>query len=157
VRRNAMRLVPLVGCTVMTWCGPSVHVAAQRRAPMTLTRLFTGTDGHTHAEQIEMKLTPSALLDGTERSERVKVSALQIVRWPPGHVNDWHNASETPGGHQYVITISGRGEVEVAAGQKVRLEPGRVLLGEDLTGKGHITRTLGSEDWVSLHVSISDR
>jgi hypothetical protein len=157
VRRNAMRLVPLVGCAVMTWCGPRVHVAAQRRAPMTLTRLFTGPDGRTHAEQIEMKLTPSALLDGTERSGRVKVTALQIVRWPPGHVNDWHNASETPGGHQYVITISGRGEVEVAAGQKVRLEPGRVLLGEDLTGKGHITRTLGSEDWVSLHVSISDR
>lgn len=159
MRRHSMRLVRavLVGSIVMAWCGATHHVAAQRRAPVTVTRLFTGSDGQTHAEQIEMKLTPPALHDGTERSERINVNALQIVRWPPGHVNDWHNASETPGGHQYVVTISGRGEVEIAGGAKVRLEPGRVLLGEDLTGKGHITRTLGSEDWVSLHVSISDR
>jgi hypothetical protein len=109
-----------------------------------VTRLFTGADGQTHAEQLDLKLTPSALLDGTERSDRIKMTALQIVRWPPGHVNDWHNASETPGGHQYVVTISGRGEVEVTGGQKVLLEPGRILLGEDLTGKGHITRTVGS-------------
>jgi hypothetical protein len=154
-----MRFVPafLVGCTVMLWGDAAHSVTAQRRAPVTLTRLFTGPDGQTHAEQIEMKLTPSALLDGTERSERINITALQIMRWPPGHVNDWHNASETPGGHQYVFTISGRGEVEMAGGQKVRLEPGRVLLGEDLTGKGHITRTFGSEDWVSLHVSINDQ
>ena len=45
----------------------------------------------------------------------------------------------------------------MAGGPKVRLEPGRVLLGEGLTGKGHVTRTFGSEDWVSLHVSINDR
>jgi hypothetical protein len=100
---------------------------------------------------------PSSLLDGTERSDRIKVTAIPIVRWPPGHVNDWRNASDTPGGHQRVSTLSGRGEVEVAGGQKIVVEPGMILLGEDLTGKGHITRTFCAEDWVSVHISIDDR
>jgi hypothetical protein len=158
VPTRTIRLISAVsiGCAVAL-CFGAYRITAQRRAPVTVTRLFTGPDGQTHAEQVDMKLTPPAVPDGTERSDRVTVTALQIVRWPPGHVNDWHNASETPGGHQYVFTISGRGEVEVAGGQKLLLEPGRILLGEDLTGKGHITRTLGSEDWVSLHVSIADR
>jgi len=145
-----------LACCVLMLLSVSSRVATQGRKPMSAIRLYTGADGMTHAETIDLRLTPSSLLDGTERSDRIKVTALQIVRWPPGHVNDWHNASETPGGHQYVLTLSGRGEVEIAGGQRLPLEPGRILLGEDLTGKGHITRTLGSEDWVSAHVSIED-
>jgi hypothetical protein len=36
----------------------------------------------------------------------------------------------------------------------MRLEPGRIVLAEDLTGKGHITRTLGKEDWAFLLVPL---
>jgi hypothetical protein len=72
-------------------------------------------------------------------------------------VNDWHNASQTPGWHQYVMTLSGRGEIELSDGKKISLERGRLVLAEDMTGKGHITRAVGSEDWVSEHVSIADQ
>jgi hypothetical protein len=146
----------LVGTFVAVW---SAHdqgiVLSQQRAPTTVTRLYTGPDGQTHAEEINVKLAPSALQDGTARSD-VKVTNMRFVRWPPGHVNDWHNAGEV-GGRQYVITISGRGEVELADGKRISLEPGRVLLGEDLTGKGHLTRTAGSNDWVSVHVYVADQ
>jgi len=157
VRSTPMRFAAaaIPCCALVIW--GANQVAAQRRTPVTVTRLYTGSDSQTHVEQVDMKLIPSALSDGTERSDRIKVTAMQIVRQPPGHVNDWHNASQTPLGHQYVITISGRGEVEVAGGQRVQLGPGQILLGEDLTGKGHITRAVGSEDWVSLHISILDQ
>ena len=56
-----------------------------------------------------------------------------------------------------MITLSGKGEVELADGKKISLEPGRLLLGEDLTGKGHLTRTAGASDWVSVHVYVADQ
>lgn len=146
----------LVGAFFAVWTAhDSQIVLSQQRSATIVTRLFTGPDGQTHAEEIDIKLTPSALLDGTARSD-VKVTNMRFVRWPPGHVNDWHNAGEV-GGRQYVITISGRGEVELADGKKISLQPGRVLLGEDLTGKGHLTRTAGSDDWVSVHVYVADQ
>jgi hypothetical protein len=56
-----------------------------------------------------------------------------------------------------VITLSGRGEVEVAGGKKISLEPGHIDLVEDTTGKGHITRSLGSEDRVTLTLPLVDQ
>jgi hypothetical protein len=56
-----------------------------------------------------------------------------------------------------VITLSGYGEVEVAGGKKIHLEPGHIDLVEDLTGKGHITRTTGTEEQVTLTLPLSDQ
>ncbi len=137
-------LTAIVGCVVVMW--RVQHVAAQRHTPITLTRLYAGPDGQTHAEKIEVKLLPSALRAGLEESETRKVSGAQFFRWPRGYVWDWHNAARA----QYVITLSGRGEVELAGGQKIMLNPGQIVLAEDVTGKGHITRSIGSEDLVLL-------
>jgi hypothetical protein len=132
-------------------------LTGQQRAPVMMTRLYTGPDGLTHAEQVTIKLRLNPAPAGSERSDRINVNALHILRWPPGTVNDWHNASQTPGGHQYVMTLSGRGEIELSDGKKGSLEQGRLVLAEDMTGKGHITRAVGSEDWVSAHVSLADQ
>jgi quercetin dioxygenase-like cupin family protein len=67
-------------------------------------------------------------------------------------VSDWHTAPR----RQYVITLSGRGELEVAGGIKIPVEPGHIELVEDTTGKGHITRVVGTEDRVTLQIPISD-
>jgi len=57
-------------------------------------------------------------------------------------VADWHTAPR----RQYVITLSGHGEVELIDGTKIALGPGSIDLAEDLTGKGHITRVIGNEE-----------
>jgi len=54
-----------------------------------------------------------------------------------------------------VIIVSGRGEVDVVGGKKVQLLPGRVLLAEDVTGKGHTTRVGADEDLVMLLVPLA--
>jgi quercetin dioxygenase-like cupin family protein len=111
--------------------------------------MYTGGDGQTHSEQIDIKLMPRSA--GGDWSEEFKASGVRFLRRPPGTVEDWHPAPQ----RQYGITLSGRGEVEVAGGQKIRLEPGRILLIDDLTGKGHVTRTVGREDWVSVLVPLT--
>jgi len=134
---------------LMVW---SIHhlrtvASAQERTPASITRIFTGSDGQTHAEQVNLKFAPHPRF-ARDQSELIKATSAYVARFPPGFFQDWHPAGE----RRYVITLSGRGEIELAGGQKIVLEPGRILQAEDLTGKGHITRTLGKEDWTAFFV-----
>lgn len=67
-----------------------------------------------------------------------------------GYSNDFHNAP----GRQYVLQLEGALEVETGAGQKTRIEAGEVLLGEDTTGQGHITRAVDGRPVLSIFVTL---
>lgn len=123
--------------------------AAQTGKPLKITRLYTGADGQTHAQEIEVKFGPG----GTDPFKLMAGAGAEIRRAPPGRVADWHTAPR----RQYVITLSGHGEVELIDGTKIELGPGDIDLAEDLTGKGHITRTVGNEDRVTLQIPVADR
>ena len=142
--------VPLVGCFVVMG-GIRSHddiAAAQKRTPISMTRIYTGPDGQTHAEEIDVKLKPGGT--SGELSELLKVTGLQFRRTPPNYFVDWHPAPQ----RQYVITLSGRGEIELVGGKKIPLGPGHILLAEDVTGRGHISRGVGTEDRVSLFIPL---
>jgi hypothetical protein len=142
----------LAGCFALGW-GTHV-VTAQRRTPVSVTRLYTGSDGETHAEEIaDTRLTPDAARNGLEVSDVIRVSGLQFARTALGWVRDSHVAER----HLYIVTLSGRGEIELAGGRKIPLEPGSVILAEDSTGKGHISRTIGTEDRIALNIQLADR
>jgi quercetin dioxygenase-like cupin family protein len=101
---------------------------------------------------MDPKLAPAPGRIGFEQSPVTKTAGLRFIRRSPGLIEDWHPAPQ----RQYGITLSGRGEVEVAGGKKIRLEPGRIILIEDLTGKGHITRAVGPEAWTSVLIPLAD-
>ena len=129
----------------MTHTDPDVF-AAQTRKPIMMTRIYTGPDGLSHAEEIEMKLTGNA-------TEMMKATGVEFSRRAPGSSNEWHTGPR----RQFVITLSGRGEIEVAGGQKVAVGPGHINLIEDTTGKGHITRNLGSEDRIAITIPLVEQ
>jgi quercetin dioxygenase-like cupin family protein len=144
-------VLAIVGCTLGAWSLRTDHmVVAQQRTPIVATRIFTGPDGQTHAQAIELKLAPAG--ESTEVSEMAKATGVQFRRQAPNYFEDWHTAPR----RQYVITLSGHGEIEVGGGKKIPLGPGHVLLVEDLTGKGHISRGVGTEDRVSLLIPLAD-
>jgi hypothetical protein len=60
-------------------------------------------------------------------------------RAPTTHLSDFHPAPR----RQYVITLSGQVEIEIGDGTVKRFGPGDVMLAEDTTGHGHITRVVG--------------
>jgi len=148
IRRPLVGLA-LVVLLLLVWGAPTHQdiVGAQAPKTITMTRIYTGTDGQSHAEEVDMRLT-----SGTA-TEMFKASGVQFRRTPPGTFSDWHVGPR----RQFVITLSGRGEIEVAGGRKVMLEPGRIELIEDTTGKGHTTRTVGSEDRVSIAIPLVDQ
>jgi hypothetical protein len=142
----------LVGCALGMWHQPTDRdvVAAQQRAGVAVTRIFTGSDGQTHAEEINVKLVRDDA--STELSEMVKAPGVRFRRQVPNYFEDWHTAPRK----QYVITLSGRGEIEIAGGKKIPLGPGHILLVEDLTGKGHISRGVGTEERISLIMPLAE-
>jgi hypothetical protein len=119
---------------------------AQKGKPVMITRFFTGPDGLTHAEEVEVKFAP-----GGGAYDLLKNSGAQIRRTPPGRENGYHTASR----RQYVITLSGHAELVLSGGQTIQVGPGSIELAEDLTGKGHITRTVGTEDRVAILIPVS--
>src|SRR5262245_25399060 len=138
----------IVGAFCLGWWAhtqPSV-VIAQARKPIMITRIYTGPDGLSHAEEIEMKLNGNA-------TEMIKATGVEFSRRAPGSNNEWHTGPR----RQFVITLSGRGEIEVAEGKKVAVGPGHINLIEDTTGKGHITRNLGSEDRIAITIPLADQ
>ncbi len=137
----------LVSLTVLNASRP----AAQTPASTIVTRLYTGADGRSHAEDIDVPWRVAKLHPELSDSAPVKVTDAQFLRWPCGFVWQGHPASK----RQYVIIVSGRGEVDVAGGKPVQLAPGRVLLAEDVTGKGHTIRVGAHEDLVMLLVPLA--
>jgi hypothetical protein len=163
MRKNATRLVlvTLVVAFTVIWretADRDVAVAQQRKA-VTITRIYTGPDGLAHAEDIDLKL------DSRGVSEMLKATGAEFsVRAPtPGASprNTAASAATDPGWHtgparQFVITLSGRSEVEVSGGVHVMAGRGHINLIEDTTGKGHITRNFGPEDRIALTIPLAE-
>ena len=127
-----------------------IPLAPQRHAPVKVTRLYTGPDGKTHVEEYEVPLKPQGR--GTELSDAVGVKDLQFRRTNQDYNLDWHPAPR----RQFVVTLSGESEIELDGGRKLRLGPGHILLAEDTTGQGHISRAVGTDDRISLFITLGD-
>jgi quercetin dioxygenase-like cupin family protein len=107
---------------------------------MKIVRLYTGKDGESHFEDIDVPIDKIQPAEG-----------IVFRQAPPGHVQDWHPAPR----RQFVITLSGQAEIELSDGTKQRFGPGGIVLAEDTSGQGHITRVIGSEP--RLYVSVPKR
>ena len=113
---------------------------------MSITRLYTGADGQSHVEA----------LDPDSHQELTALQAAKGVvfrRTPPGYFSDWHNAPR----RQYVITLEGEMEIGLGDGTIHRFGPGHVTLAEDLTGKGHTTRVVGTKPRLTATIHLTDR
>src|SRR5262249_19888960 len=122
------------------WHADGVAALAQQAAaaptpvPVRMSRVFTGADGQTHAEEVELKfggaLGRNGLPNPNSPTPWVPLSTLQFRRTPPNYFVGWHPSATK----HYVVTLSGRQDVEVSDGKKVRLYPGHILLVEDTSG-----------------------
>jgi hypothetical protein len=142
-----LAIVAFVAFFVLLWRAHADQdvVVAQTGKPIMMTRIYTGPDGLSHAQEVEMKITGGV-------SEMMKATGVQFSSRPPAPPNGWHTGPR----RQYVITLSGRAEIEVAGGQKVAIGPGHINLIEDTTGKGHITRNMGPDNRVVVTIPLED-
>jgi len=115
---------------------------------MAIIRVYAGTDGQSHFEEIALAFEPRG--DRSETAELIPGSGIIVRRFDPGRSNPWHHAP----GRYAVFTLSGAVDIEIGDGTVKRLAPGDILIAEDLTGQGHGTREVGPEPRVSIFVPL---
>lgn len=111
---------------------------------MQVVRIYTGTDNQTHFQDVDLEAF-------AQLSTQVGTGPVRLNQGPAKSSLDFHNAPR----RQYVVVLSGQMEIEIGDGSKRVLQPGDVLVAEDLTGKGHITRGVGEQPRVSLAIPLA--
>jgi len=115
---------------------------------MRVTRIYTGPDGESHFEDVDIPLKDAGRAG--RWSELVSTTGV-IFRETGGDYNiDWHNAPR----RQFVVTLEGEVEIVIGDGTSRRLGPGDILLAEDTTGRGHISRAVNSQPRKSLFITL---
>jgi predicted ester cyclase/quercetin dioxygenase-like cupin family protein len=74
-------------------------------------------------------------------SQATPAENIVYLSSPAGWTGDWHTAPR----RQVIFCLAGRMEVEVSDGEVRTFGPGAVLLVEDTSGRGHITRVVGRD------------
>ena len=108
---------------------------------MNVVRLYTGDDGKSYYEDIELPF---------DRSDAI---SLRIVESGPDYFWDWHNTSRP---RRLNIFLRGKLEIEASGGEKRQFVPGDVILAEDHTGQGHLSRAIENQSRVSMIVSLDE-
>ena len=114
-----------------------------------VTRLYTGPDGESHFEDIEIPLLEQKTGSG-RRSEPIKATGITFSETAGDYYIDWHNAPR----RQFLITLEGKNEIEVGDGTKRQFGPGDILLAEDTTGRGHISRGLSNQSRKTIFITL---
>ncbi|MEX0960650.1 MAG: hypothetical protein WDZ63_15320 [Burkholderiales bacterium] len=113
-----------------------------------ILRIYTGPDNRSHFEDLQIPLTSAGKIGF--------VSALMtatgvVFRETDGDYDyDFHTAPR----RQFVINLEGEVEIEVGDGTKRVLRSGEILLAEDTTGQGHISRAVAGKPRKSLLVTL---
>ena len=115
---------------------------------MKITRIYTGTDGESHFEDKEIPLTGRTKSD--RRSEFQKATGITFRETNVDYRLNWHNAPR----RQYIINLTGQVEIEISDGTKRRFGPGDIVLAEDTTGRGHISRAVNNEPRTCIFVTL---
>ena len=102
---------------------------------MLVTRIYSGDDGHSHFEELDM---PLVISDAGAMSTKIPIETLFFRDTTDAgpEVWDFHVAPR----RQFALHVIGRTEIEVGSGEKRTFGPGDVLLADDPTGQGHISR-----------------
>jgi hypothetical protein len=120
----------------------------------TIWRVYSGADGKSHIEELPLAMKPFVDTEGAhgEAAPTQPATGITFRVSQPGYVLDWHCAPR----RQYSISLTGETEIEVGDGTVARLGPGDVVLAEDLTGQGHITRVVGDQPRFYAIVPLKD-
>ena len=92
---------------------------------MKIVRLYTGTDGESHFEDIEVELKS---IRHMMASELVPAHGIIFRTAPADHYSPYHPAPK----RQYVITLCGQVEIETGDGTIRRFGPGDVMLAQKI-------------------------
>lgn len=117
---------------------------------MDIVRIYTGSDGASHFEDSTVELDDHGPMGAISRLWPGR--GVQFREVSGSYALDFHTAPR----RQLVVNLTGSVEIEVGSGEKRVLGPGTILLAEDTTGQGHISRNVGGAPRTCLFVHLDE-
>jgi hypothetical protein len=115
---------------------------------MKVTRVYADAAGASHFAELDIPLKDGGAIG--RLSERHPVGSLIFRENDADYNFDWHCAPQ----RQYIVLLDGEIEIETSDGEKRQFRGGDILLVEDVTGRGHRTRTLNNRPRRSVFVTL---
>lgn len=110
--------------------------------------LYGGSDGESHLDTISLPTVSNK--PGVMVQSRLFSTDVELGEAQPGMFVDWHGVSSP----RFLIILAGQLEIGLGDGSKHILHAGDMVLAADMTGRGHTSRTVGTEIVRSLTVRL---
>jgi quercetin dioxygenase-like cupin family protein len=116
-------------------------------------RIYADVQGGSHFDSVTVE---QSLASGAPPAAPFYVSGdkpaskYRFYSFQPGWIGDWHPCPA----RQFLALMSGAVEMETTDGTVRRLKPGDLVLLEDTSGKGHVTRNTADGYSVFLVVPV---
>lgn len=145
--RTAMMFIAIGLCSGVT-LDPQQASADEGERMMKVVRLYTGPDNKSHFEDLQIPLKDGGKVGFL--SELMKATGV-VFRETTGDYNyEFHTAPR----RQLVVNLEGEVDIEVGDGTRRILRAGEILLAEDTTGQGHISRAVAGKPRKSLFITL---
>lgn len=116
------------------------------------TRLFSDDDGESRFEDVAVELRHAFSAAGIESLPSAPFFASEGTFWA-GSTTAWNgDALHAAPRRLIIIAVKGEYSVTTSKGVTRRFTPGQVLLVEDMSGRGHSTKTLA--DGFAFYVAL---
>ena len=106
---------------------------------MRLHNLYTDASGQSHFRDIEVEWVEETR--SGKLSKRLPATGIIFREVPPTYDLDWHPAPR----RQYIINLDAGVEITASDGEARKIAAGEVILVEDTTGKGHLSKAVDSK------------
>ena len=116
----------------------------EKSMPLEVVHIYSDENGESHFGKTEL---PFNLINYAPPSPPISVSevfaseGVVIISSPVGWNGDWHPSPRK----QLMFCLIGKLEVTVSDGESRRFGPGSIILVEDTSGKGHVSKVVGNE------------
>jgi hypothetical protein len=148
LRPSAITLLILAATLGGITMQPEARAGEAGEKTMNIVRIYTGADNQSHFEDVKVPLKSTGKIGFI--SELTKATGI-VFRETGGDYNyEFHTAPR----RQYVVNLEGEVEIEVGDGTKRILRSGDILLAEDTTGQGHISRAVAGKPRKSLFITL---
>src|SRR5450631_2554310 len=115
---------------------------------MRIHNLYADASGASHFRDIEVEWAQD--LPGGKLSRRLPATGV-IFRETAGDYDlDWHTAPR----RQYIVNLDAGVELTASDGESRKIGAGEIVLVEDTTGKGHLSKSINNQMRHSIFVPI---
>ncbi|GAA4163376.1 hypothetical protein GCM10022217_32300 [Chryseobacterium ginsenosidimutans] len=98
--------------------------------------------------------------DGKCTFEIGKIPTLKPMNtttfWISNKTEEWEKITHPAPRRQYVVTVKGTIRFKVSDGSTFLIEPGIILLAEDVEGEGHSWEIVEGEKWERLYIPLTE-